>query len=64
MATAMELAGMREHELIDALKSKPPGSPQFHDIMDELEAITEALYLLKAYYESQAEGTNILRQAS
>ena len=64
MATAMELAGMREQELVAALKIKPPGSRQFHDMMDELEAINNALYLLKAYFESQADETDVLRKAS
>ena len=55
MAEAMELAGVRQQELVDALNLKRAGSPQFHAIMDELEAISDALYLLKAYYESQLD---------
>ena len=54
LATAVELAGMRQQELVDALKVKRAGSPEFYAIMDELEAIADALHLLKTYFESQA----------
>ena len=54
IATATELAGMRQTELVEELKITRSGSPRFLEVMDELEAIADALHLLKAYYESQA----------
>ena len=56
MAHAIETLGAREHELIESAAKLPVTSPQFHLTMDELEAINDALYLLKAYYEAQAGG--------
>jgi len=57
MAQAMEMLGARENELIERVAEMPATSPQFHLTMDELEAINDALYLLKAYYEAQASGS-------
>jgi hypothetical protein len=56
MATALELAGMRERELAASVVKKSPASLEFHCMMEELEVISEALYLLKAYYEAQQGG--------
>jgi hypothetical protein len=56
MASAMELLGTREQELLKEASEKSTASSEFRSITEELEAINDALYLLKAYYNAQGGG--------
>ena len=53
IASAMELLGFREHHLMQYLAASSRTAVDLFDVMEELEAISDATYLLKAYYEAQ-----------
>ena len=60
MAYAMELLGIHQQQLTIAAGDKTLKSPEFWRLMEELDAIEEALYLLKAHYDSHV-GSAFLR---
>jgi hypothetical protein len=46
----------REQELLKEASGESTASSEFRSITEEHEAINEALYLLKAYYNAQSGG--------